>query len=348
MESRKMTIVVDVMGGDFAPLGPVGGAVLALNQYPFLSIVLTGDEEKIKKALEGKTYDAARLTIRPTTEVIENEDHSPVEAIRKKKDSSMVVGLQMVKKKEADGFVSAGSTGALLAGGTFVVGRIKGIVRPALTVPLPAGEHPVLVLDVGANMDCKPAFLVQFARMATIYYKKLYGVSAPKVALLNVGVEEAKGNQMSKEAFEMLKATDGINFVGNMEARDVFSGEYQIVVTDGFAGNVLLKTLEGAASMIMNALKEGIMASFTTKIGGLLIKPSISAIKSKLDPKAVGGCPLLGVDGAVIKAHGNSKEDAFFNAIRQCVSFVNGNVNEEIREVMKQEKEKEASGKEEA
>ena len=336
MDTKKLTIVVDAMGGDLAPKAPILGAVKALEAFPELNVVLTGDEKKIQSVLEGKKVE--RLTIRPTSEVIENEDHSPVDAIRKKKDSSMVVGLNMVKKKEADGFVSAGSTGALLAGGTFVVGRIKGIARPALTVPLPAGDLPVLVLDVGANMDCKPAFLLQFAKMATIYYRDLYNVKNPKVALLNVGVEEAKGNQMSKEAFDLLKAEKSINFVGNMEARDVFSGDYHIVVTDGFAGNVLLKTLEGSAAMILSAVKEGVMSSLITKIGGLLIKPALTKVKAKLDPKAVGGCPLLGVDGAVIKAHGNSNEDAFFNAIRQAIAFIKKDVNEEIKASIQQEK----------
>lgn len=334
-------IVIDAMGGDYAPSAPVAGALLALEAHKDLTIVLTGTEVVIRKQLEGKTYDASRLEIRPTTEVIENEEESPVDAIRKKKDSSMVVGLSMVRNKEADGIVSAGNTGAYLAGATFIVGRIKGVARPALTVGLPTGKLPTLLLDAGANMDCKPGYLMQFARMAEAYYRNLYGVEKPSIGLLNVGVESHKGNELTKATYPMLKEAEDLNFTGNCEARDVFTGEFNVVVTDAFAGNILLKGLEGVASYMLNGLKEGIMSSLRGKIGGVLVKPSLMSVKSKLDPKAVGGCPLLGVKGAVVKAHGNSKADSIANAVNQCLAFLETGVNEEIEKRMAAAKEKE-------
>lgn len=338
MEETMKTIIIDGMGGDYAPAGPVDGALRALALYPNLSIILTGTKEALEKELAGKTYDKARLTIRETSEVIENEEESPVEAIRKKKDSSMVVGLDMVKKGEADGIVSAGNTGALLAGATFVTGRIKGVVRPALTLALPMGKRPTLLLDVGANMDCKPAFLVQFARMADVYYRNLYGVKNPRIGLLNVGVEEHKGNALSKEAFQLLKEAKDLNFVGNCEAREVFGDDFDVVVTDAFAGNVLIKAMEGLGSVIKQKLSENLHKSLRGKIGGLLAKPAIYELKGSLDPNSVGGCPLLGIKGAVIKAHGNSKGEAFASAIGQCLKFIETSVNDEIKERMAQAK----------
>lgn len=335
-------IVVDAMGGDYAPQAPIGGALMALEQNPELSIVLTGTKEVVEKELQGKAYDQKRLTICPTTEVVENEEHSPVEAIRKKKDSSMVVALKMIKNQEAEGFVSAGNTGAVLSGATLLVGRIRGVQRPALTVAFPTGEIPTLVLDIGANMDSKPGYLLQFARMCEIYCRKLYGVQNPKVGLLNVGVEPGKGNSLVKEVYEMLKKEPNMNFVGNVEAREVFSGDIHIVVTDGFAGNVLLKNTEGVVSFIFKKLKKEMYANLRSKIGALLLKPAFKKLKEELDPRAVGGTPMLGVDGAVIKAHGNSNDVAVANAIRQCLKFIESGVNEEIRANLQREKETEA------
>lgn len=331
------TIVVDAMGGDYAPQAPIGGALLALEQNPDLSIVLTGTKEAVEKELAGKTYDQKRLTIRPTTEVVENEEHSPVEAIRKKKDSSMVVALKMVKNKEVDGFVSAGNTGAVLSGATLLVGRIRGVQRPALTVAFPTGDIPTLVLDVGANMDSKPGYLVQFARMCEIYCRKQYGIARPKVGLLNVGVEPGKGNSLVKEVYELLQKETDMNFIGNVEAREVFSGDINIVVTDGFAGNVLLKNTEGVVSFIFKKLKKEMYSNLRSKIGALLLKPAMMKLKADLDPRAVGGTPMLGVDGAVIKAHGNSNDVAVANAIKQCLHFIESGVNEEIRANLKKE-----------
>lgn len=326
-----MKLVIDAMGGDYAPKAPVEGALLALEKFPSLSLVLTGPEETVRELLSGKTYDKNRLEIRNCTEQIENEEHSPVEAVRKKKDSSMVVGLSMIKKGEADGLVSAGNTGALLAGATLVAGRIPGVFRPALTVALPTGTLPTLVLDVGANMDAKPAYLHQFAKMSEIYYRHLYGVEKPKVALLNVGVEPGKGNQLAKDAFELLSQDEALCFEGNIEAREILSGEYQIVVTEGFSGNVMLKTLEGVAAYIFTSLKEALMSGFLSKVGALLAKPAMMDLKNRLDPRSVGGSPLLGTNGAVVKAHGNSRAEAFLGAIDQCMRFIETGINEEIK-----------------
>lgn len=326
-------IAVDGMGGDYAPQAAVGGALLALEKYPELSIVMTGTREALERELAGKTYDKDRLTLVYTTEVVENEEHSPVEAIRRKKDSSMVVALKMVKSKEVDGFVSAGNTGAVLSGATLLVGRIKGVQRPALTVAMPSGEIPTLVLDIGANMDSKPAYLVQYAKMCEIYCRKLYGITRPTVGLLNVGVEPGKGNSLVKEVYELLMAEKkkGMNFIGNVEAREVLSGDMNIVVTDAFAGNVLLKNTEGVVTFIFKALKREMMSTLRGKIGALLLKPAFQKLKADLDPRAVGGTPLLGIDGAVIKAHGNSNDVAISNAVRQCLDFIKTEVNEEIR-----------------
>lgn len=332
-------IVIDAMGGDYAPQAPVSGALMALEMNPELSIVLTGTKEALEKELAGKSYDKDRLSLVYTTEVVENEEHSPVEAIRRKKDSSMVVALKMVKNKEVDGFVSAGNTGAVLSGATLLVGRIKGVQRPALTVALPSGEIPVLVLDIGANMDSKPSYLVQYAKMCEIYCRKLYGIAKPSIGLLNVGVEPGKGNALSKEVYELLMAEkeQGMNFIGNVEAREVFSGDMNIVVTDAFAGNVLLKNTEGVVAFIFKALKKAMYSNLRSKIGALLLKSALMELKSQLDPRAVGGTPLLGVDGAVIKAHGNSDDVAISSAVKQCLSFIKTEVNEEIRANLKKE-----------
>lgn len=334
-----ITILVDAMGGDNAPQAPIAGALSALEKDKDLAIILTGDEATIRAQLSGKTYPADRLSIRHTTQVIENEEHNPAEAVRDKRDSSMVVGCTMVKNKEADGMVSAGNTGALLSAATLFTGRIPGVKRPVLSVALPSGDIPTMLLDVGANMDAKSEWLLQFAKMSSIYMRKRYNIESPTVGLLNVGTEPGKGNEQAKEAFEVLSAEPSINFVGNVEAREAMSGRTNIIVTDAFAGNVLLKTIEGTAGYIVTLLKDGIYGSFRGKLGGLLLKPVMKTLKGKLDPSAVGGTPLLGVNGAVLKAHGNSKADAFANAILQARDFATSNVNAEIELSLKAPKE---------
>ncbi len=325
-----ITIAVDAMGGDHAPEAPVLGALEALRRDEELSVVLTGDEETIRALLKGQDYPAGRLTVRHTTQRIENEEHNPAEAVRDKRDSSMVVGCSMVKSGEVMGLVSAGNTGALLSAATLFTGRLKGVQRPVLSVALPAGDTPTLLLDVGANMDAKSLWMNQFARMSTIYMKKYYGLESPSVGLLNVGTEPGKGNAQAKEFFDELSALEGIRFIGNVEAREALSGRADIIVTDAFAGNVLLKSIEGTADYIVKLLKGGIYGSLRGKLGGLLLKPVMKTLKGKLDPSAVGGTPLLGVKGAVIKAHGNSKAAAFANAILQARDFACSDINTEI------------------
>ena len=330
-------IVLDAMGGDEAPRCNVEGAVMALAEDQDLSLILTGPEPVLKQLLEeqkkaGRTWDEDRLTIVHTDEVIANDEHSPAEAVRAKRDSSLGLAFSMVRAKEADGMVSAGNTGAVLSGGTLIVGRIKGVQRPALTLPLPTGNPPTVMLDVGANMDAKPAYLVQFAHMASIYYRSMYDVKEPRVSLLNVGVEEGKGNDLAKEVYDLLKSDERIKFAGNIEARDVMLGTTDIVVCDAFAGNVFLKSVEGTAKYIVNLLKDGISASLKAKIGALLMKKVLKGMKNSLDPSSVGGTPLLGVKGAVIKAHGNSDGRAIMNAIKQCSRFIASGVNEQIEQ----------------
>lgn len=330
------TVVVDAMGGDNAPQAPVLGALEALKEDAELRVILVGRKEEVDSVLNGQTYDTERLSFRQAEEVIQNEEHSPAEAIRDKRDSSMAVALRMVKEKEADGMVSAGNTGALLAGATLIVGRIPGVQRPALSIALPSGDTPTLLLDVGANMDAKASYLDQFARMSSIYMRKQYGVERPKVGLLNVGTEEGKGNAQAKEAYEVLKQDTELCFIGNVEAREGLSGRADIIVTDGFAGNVMLKTMEGTAEYIGKLLKSGIYGSLRGKLGGALLKPVLAQFKRKMNPSAIGGTPLLGINGAVLKAHGNSKAPAFANAISRCRDFIASGINEEIAASLRQ------------
>ena len=334
-----MKIVIDAMGGDNAPKSTIEGAVLAINEYG-VDVILTGDKDIIEKELESKTYDKSKLEIVHTTEIIENED-KPVQAVRRKKDSSMVVGLKLVKEKKADAIVSAGNTGALLAGGLFVVGRIKGIDRPCLCPGLPNVKGGITLLaDGGANADCKPKNLVQFAFMSDIYLRKVLNIENPRIGLANIGVEEGKGNDLMKTSFYELKELD-LNFVGNVEARDVINSVCDAIVCDGFTGNILLKTCEGVAMGLMGLMKERFMSSFKGKIGALMLKDDFKAIKSMMDYTEYGGAPLLGVKGGVIKAHGSSDGFAIKNAVNQAIKFASGNVVEDIEKVLKDLEEKE-------
>lgn len=338
-----MKIVIDAMGGDNAPKSTIEGAVLAINEYG-VDIILTGDKDIIEKELESKTYDKSKLEIVHTTEVIENED-KPVQAVRRKKDSSMVVGLKLVKDKKADAIVSAGNTGALLAGGLFVVGRIKGIDRPCLCPGLPNVKGGITLLaDGGANADCKPKNLVQFAFMSDIYLRKVLNIENPRIGLANIGVEEGKGNDLMKNSFYELKELD-LNFVGNVEARDVINSVCDAIVCDGFTGNILLKTCEGVAMGLMGLMKERFMSSFKGKMGALMLKDDFKAIKSMMDYTEYGGAPLLGVKGGVIKAHGSSDGFAIKNAVNQAIKFAGGNVVEDIEKVLKELEEKESTKK---
>ena len=325
-----MILALDAMGGDNAPQAVVDGALLALESLKKdITIWLFGDEEQIKKCLAGKTYPADRLVIKPASEVI-TCDEAPAAAVRRKKNSSMVLAAKAVADKEADCFISAGSTGAVLSCGTLIIRRIKDVQRPALSPLIPnlQGGH-TMIIDAGANVDCKPLYLVQFAQMGSAYMELVEGVKEPAVGLLNNGEEAEKGNELTKETYPLLQALEGIQFVGNCEARELMSGDFDVVVTDGFAGNVLLKSTEGTAKAITSMLKTELMGSLRGTIGGAIAKPAFAALK-KMDYTEVGGAPLLGVNGGVIKAHGSSNAKAFFNAIRQAQKLVEGGVTEKI------------------
>lgn len=328
-----MRIVIDGMGGDNAPKSNVEGVVNAIKEYG-VDLIITGDKDILEKEFSKYDFDRNKLEIVHTTEIIENEDKS-VKAIRSKKDSSMVVALRLVKEGKADAIISAGSTGALLAGGLFVIGRIKGIDRPCLCPAIPnINKGMTIIADGGANADCKPRNLVDFAAMSNIYAKKVLGLNSPKVGLANIGSEEGKGNDLVKKAYEELKNID-INFIGNVESRDVINDYTDIIVCDGFTGNILLKSTEGVAMSVMKLIKETLLSSTKGKIGAMFIKDDLKKLKSYMDYSEYGGAPLLGVNGGVIKAHGSSNSTAIKNAINQGIKFTRGNVVEDIKEFIK-------------
>lgn len=326
-----MKIIIDAYGGDYAPSEIIKGALAALKEKDDFDIVFVGKEDGIKNALAAETYDKLRVSIANAAEVI-SCDESPTEAIRKKPDSSIVRGVKLLKEDEnAKAFVSAGSTGATLTAAVLLSPRIKGVVRPALAPTFPnmqGGE--TLFLDCGANVDCKAVNLVQFAVMGSVYMREVKGVKNPRVALLCNGTEDAKGNALTKEAFSLLKAKENINFVGNMEARDILSGDYDVIVTDGFSGNVALKSMEGAIGCIFSELKAAIYSSFSTKVGGALLKKSFKKIKDKLDYNKKGGALLLGMQKTVVKAHGGSKAEAIKNAVLQAYECSALDISEKI------------------
>lgn len=323
-----MKIAIDAMGGDYAPEQPVLGALEAL-QFIDSDIVLIGDETKIKAVLKGKSYDAKRISIVHTTEVIDNED-KPVKAIKAKKDSSMVVGFKLLKEKEIDAFLSAGNTGALLAGGLLKVGRIKGIDRPGLCSVYPTTKGISVLMDAGANADCKPRNLVEFGVMGSIYAESVLGIPNPKVGLVNIGVEEGKGNNLMIDSYPLLKQAP-INFMGNAEARDIPDGVCDVVVCDGFTGNVLLKVSEGVAKTFSGMIKAAVKTSPLTLLGGILLKGGLSQIKKKMDYAEYGGAPFLGVDGLLVKSHGSSNSRAFMNGIRYAEKCVKEDVVGKIK-----------------
>ncbi len=335
-----MKIAIDGMGGDNGYITVVEGVVNAIKEYS-VEVIVTGDNESLEKEFSNYEFDRNKLEIIHTTDIIENED-KPVQAIRRKKDSSMVVALNLVKEKKADAIVSAGSTGALLTGATLIVGRIKGIDRPCLCPCMPNIKGGMtMIADSGANADCKTRNLTEFALMSDIYAKKVLNIESPRIGLANIGSEEGKGNELAKTSYEELKQMD-INFVGNIEGRDVIESKADIIVCDGFTGNIILKTCEGVAIGMMNLMKETLMSSTKGKIGALLIKDDLRKLKSFLDYSEYGGAPFLGVKGGVIKAHGSSDAKAIKNAIKQAINFVEGNVVQDIDAYIKQKKENES------
>lgn len=330
--SELVRVVVDAMGGDNAPAEPIKGAVEAVKEKKDIKIFLTGKEDLIRKELEKyPDYPKDRMEIVNTTEVIETAE-PPVFAIRKKKDSSIVVGLNMVKKQEADAFVSSGSTGAVLVGGQVLVGRSKGVERPPLAPLIPTVDGVSLLIDCGANVDARPSHLVQFAKMGSIYMEHVMGVKNPRVAIVNNGAEEEKGNALVKETFPLLKECKDINFIGSIEARDIPFGYADVVVCEAFVGNVILKLYEGVGGALIKKVKEGMMTSLRTKIGALLVKPALKETLKSFDASEYGGAPLLGLKGLVVKTHGSAKAGEMKNAIFQCVQFKQQRINEKIAE----------------
>jgi phosphate acyltransferase len=332
-----MKVVVDGMGGDFSPHAVVEGCVLAQKEYN-IDIVISGPQEIIAKELQKHDYDKKKITILNAEEVI-TPNESPVKALKTKKNSSLVKALEMVKSGEADAIISAGSTGAFLAGCTLIVKRIKGIDRPALAPIMPGKNGAFMIVDVGANADCKPHYLVQFAHMGKVYFENILGINNPSIGLINIGAEEEKGNELTKEAHKLLK-NENFNFVGNVEPRDIPKGEVNVLVCDGFVGNTVLKMYEGVSSTILDELKSKIMSSTRTKIGGLLLKPVFKAFKKQYDYKEYGGAAFLGVNGICIKAHGSSDGKAFKNAIRQAKVFHENKVVEKMQQVFQSVEEK--------
>lgn len=327
-----MRIVVDAMGGDNAPEEIVKGCILARDEYN-INIVLSGKEEKIKKILDKSTNSNKNIDIINAEEVITNEE-KPVLALRRKKDSSLVKALYAVKNNEADAIVSAGSTGALLSGGLLLIGRMEGIERPALATLIPSMSGGfTMLIDSGANVDCKPEFLYDFAIMGNVYMQKVMNVSNPRISLANIGSEKGKGDKLTNETYDLLENSNlPLNFCGNIEARDILFGKSDIIVCDGFVGNIILKSLEGSVAALMGGIKTELTSSFKSKIGVLLIKSSLRNFKNKFDYKEVGGAPLLGVKAPVIKAHGSSNDIAIKNALRQAKVFCESKVNPLIEE----------------
>lgn len=324
-------VAVDAMGGDYAPSQMVAGAIAAVNLRKDIKVVLVGRREDVEKELSGKDYPKDQIEIVHASEVIATEE-PPVHAIRRKKDSSIVVGMNLVKKNEADAFVSAGSSGAILVGGQVIVGRIKGVERPPLAPLIPTEKGVSLLIDCGANVDARPSHLVQFARMGSIYMEHVMGVKNPRVAIVNIGAEEEKGNALVKETFPLLKECRDINFTGSIEAREIPHGGADVIVCEAFVGNVILKLYEGVGATLISKVKSGMMTSLRSKIGALLVKPALKETLKAFDASQYGGAPLLGLNGLVVKTHGNSKANEVCNSIIQCVTFKEQGINEKIKE----------------
>ena len=322
-----MKIIVDGMGGDNAPVEIVKGAIDALNEYG-IDLLIVGNKDKINEELSKYSYSKDRVEVLDADDIISNDD-DPALAIRRKKNSSLVVGLNALSDGKGDGFVSAGSTGALLAGGMLIVKRIKGIDRAALTSVYPTSNGLALLVDAGANTDSKAEYLQQFALMGSIYMEKVMNIENPKVGLANIGVEEGKGNELAKEAYNLLKNSN-INFIGNIEGRTIPLGEADVIVADGFVGNIILKVTEGVAIFLFKELKDIFYADTKSKLGALLLKPGLKELKSKTDYAEYGGAPLLGTKRPIIKAHGSSNAYAFKNAINQAIKFIEKDVIQTI------------------
>ena len=326
-----VNVAVDAMGGDNAPVEIVKGAIEAVNTNKEIKIFLVGKEAVIKEELAQYTYDISQVEIVHASEVIETAE-PPVMAIRKKKDSSIVKALYMVKDGTCDAFVSSGSTGAVLVGGQVIVGRIGGVERPPLAPLIPTENGVSLLIDCGANVDARPSHLVQFAKMGSVYMESVMGIPNPRVAIVNIGAEEEKGNALVKETFPLLKNCPEINFIGSIEARDIPTGYADVIVCEAFAGNIILKLYEGVGATLIKKVKAGMMTSLRSKIGGLLVKPALKETLKEFSVEEYGGAPLLGLNGLVVKTHGSSKAIEIKNSVLQCVTFKEQRISQKIKE----------------
>lgn len=331
--AELVNVAVDAMGGDNAPAEVVKGAVEAINESKSVKVFLVGREPVVREELKKYTYDAAQVEIVHAEEVIEMAE-PPVMAIRRKKESSIVKAMYLVKDGTCDAFVSAGSTGAVLVGGQVIVGRIKGVERPPLAplIPTDTEKGVSLLIDCGANVDARPSHLVQFAKMGSVYMENVMGIKNPRVGIVNIGAEEEKGNALVKETFPLLRNCPDINFIGSVEARDIPAGAADVIVCEAFVGNVILKMYEGVGGVLINKVKSGMMSSLRSKIGALLVKPALKQTLKSFDTDQYGGAPLLGLNGLVVKTHGSSKAIEIKNSILQCITFKDQKINEKIKE----------------
>ncbi|MCM1570187.1 MAG: phosphate acyltransferase PlsX [Roseburia sp.] len=329
--AELVNVAVDAMGGDNAPFEIIKGAVEAINEDKRVKVLLVGQRPVIEQELKKYHFDEAQLEIVHAEEVIETAE-PPVMAIRKKKDSSIVKSMNMVREGLCDAFVSAGSTGAVLVGGQVIVGRIKGVERPPLAPLIPTEKGVSLLLDCGANVDARPSQLVQFAKIGSVYMESVMGVKNPTVGIVNIGAEEEKGNALVKETYPLLKNCPEIHFVGSVEARDIPAGVVDVVVCEAFVGNVILKMYEGVGASLIKKIKGGMMSSLRSKIGAFLVKPALKSTLKGFSTEEYGGAPLLGLNGLVVKTHGSSKAVEIKNSILQCIAFKEQNINEKIKE----------------
>ena len=329
-------VSVDAMGGDNAPQEIVKGAVKAVNEINNLEVILVGKEELVNAELQKYEYSKDKLKVVNATEVI-GFNEAPAVAVKSKRDSSIVVGMKMVRTGEADAFVSAGSTGAILVGGLAYIGRIKGIERTPLATLIPTEKGASLLIDCGANVDARPSHLVQFAKMGSLYMENLCNIKNPKVGIVNIGTEEEKGNALVKETFPLLKECKYINFAGSCEARDIPKGDFDVIVCEGFVGNVILKLYEGLAKTLVKKIKAGLMSTTISKIGALLSKKAIKNTMKSFDVSEYGGAPLLGLKGLAVKTHGSSTHIEIYNSIKQCVTFTENDINGKIKNFLSNE-----------
>lgn len=334
--SETTIVALDAMGGDNAPQEIVKGAVNAIKQRKDIKVLLVGKEEILKDTLKAYEYPKEQLEIVNATEEIEMAE-PPVLAIRRKKDSSMSVAMKLVHDKKADAVVSAGNSGAVLVGGQILVGKIKGVERTPLAPLIPTAKGVSLLIDCGANVDARPSHLVQFAKMGSIYMEHVIGKKNPTVGIVNIGAEEEKGNALVKETFPLLKEQTDINFTGSIEARNIPYGDADVIVSEAFAGNIILKLYEGLGAVLVSKIKDGMMTSTRSKLGALLVKPALKETLKAFDATEYGGAPLLGLRGLVVKTHGSAKAKEVCNSIIQCITFKEQKINDKIMECIQTE-----------